>query len=258
MTIPTRPHDAPVLSWVGEGGAVYVEIDAIPTFEDAHGGKLTDFAIEDGTSIAEHFVREPQFIRFEINQTPTPIDEAVNEKFESSMEWETIELEIPENRFKPTGLLLAMTALGSGVEAIGGALGLVEPPSFSVKVLKLKNSEDRINALYDDLEKAFGKAGRWTLHWLGRDWEDFVIERFGYTRQGGRQLGVFNIEMKKVNVVTTATAQAIQLPAELTMKLPVNLGNRPGQSFKATEERVRKKAMVEANPPPKLLPLIQK
>jgi hypothetical protein len=244
---------APVLSWEGDGGRIYLEIDCIPTITDSRGGTITDFALEDGTSIADHLIRKPQSIKLEVNQTNTPIVIKTNPHAAADvMKLESIDLKIEPTKFQATGLLFLSTgAVGlakSAVNAIGGALGLGEafsgPPPIKASVLTAVDpSADRINALYDDLTKAYEQAAQFTLDWLGRSWAGLVIESFDYSRSAGKQLGVFSLNLKKVSFVKTAQANALQIPAELTMSLPVNAGNKPGTKLTGSA-----KSAVAANP----------
>jgi hypothetical protein len=251
--VPSRDADGPVLSWVGQGKAVFVEVDAIPTFTDSRAGKVTDFALEDGTSIADHFIRNAQTIKLEINQTQTPIENHGG-KFKPSLELAQMTLTLPKNNFKPSGLLLATTAVGAALGAVAGALGSLvgidtgEKP-FRATVLKSKTNADRINALYDELDKAYSQVGQFTLTWLGRTWGPLVLEQLDYSRAAGRQLGVFSLTFKKITFVSTASAAALQIPAELTMKLPKDAGSVPAKALKGGSAKSASSAARASNPP---------
>jgi hypothetical protein len=254
MGIPNRVADAPVLSW-GDGPAAartYIQIDCIPTFSDARGGTITDFAIEDGTSVADHFIRKPQVITFEVNQTETPIDAAQNNLLgPTQFAWETVTLKPQPNAFQASGLLLGMSALSGVVSAGLGAIGVPgfgETPTYRTHVLTSSSDAERINELYDALTKAYEGAKRFNLSWLGRQWEDLVIESVTYTR-GARQLGVFSLSMKKITVVKTEVASALAVsPATFSMKLPIDLGNKPGVGFADIEADIAAKSLIETTP----------
>jgi hypothetical protein len=249
--IVSRVNDAPLLSWSGDGGSVYVELDCVPSFSYTRQGQITDFAVEGGSSIAEHRVRKPTAITLEVVQTPTPIDAAVNGKFDAYMKLETVELKAPKNNTPNRSLyLLALGALGAGVGAAADALGIggLGPAPWRASVLTATSDEDRINALLDDLDKAYDAAAVFKLQWLGKEWTDFALESFSYSRQAGRLAGNFSISLKKVNIVTTATALAIQAPAELGLKLPIDLGKKPGVGFDDVEAQIMKDSLLETTP----------
>jgi hypothetical protein len=229
---------APVLSWTSGGGQIYLEIDAIPTFLDSNGGTVTDFALEDGSSVAEHYIRKPKTLKLQVNQTPTPITRAANKQVDETMEETTQELRLEPNKFQPTGLLLlttgAVSLATSAINAIGSATGLgaiAGPPPLTVKVLTAKTDVDRINALYDDLEKARQAAALFSLDWLGRSWTNLVLEQMSYGRNAGKILAIYDLDFKVVSFVKTAQAQSLQIPAELTMKPNVPAGNKPGKKL---------------------------
>lgn len=246
--------DAPILSWDNDGSRIYLEIDCIPTITDSHPGTVTDFALEDGSSVADHFVRKPQVITLEINQTTTPTYLKTNPKSASpDMKLENISLKIEPNKFKASGLLLLRVGVEAvvtkSVNAIGGALGLGsafpgdKPPLAKDVLVSTDTSVNRINRLYDDLIKARERAAQFQLEWLGRTWGPLVIENFRYTRSTGRQLGVFNLDLKRVAFVRTAQASALQLPSVLTMKPPVSIGSALGSAASAAQ-----KSQVAGNP----------
>lgn len=252
FTVPSRGADGPVLSWVGEDGkSVFIEIDCIPGFTDSKGGKVTDFALEDGSSISDHFIRNAQTIKLEVNQTQTPIENS-GPKFEDSMELAQVTLVLPKNNFKPSGLLLATTAVGAvvsaGFSALGSAIGIQSGKPLKATILRSKTNADRINALYDGLDTAFAQVGQFTLTWLGRTWGPLVLEQIDYSRSAGRQLGVFSLSFKRITFVTTASAAALQIPAELTMKLPKIAGSAPGKALAGGAATSAGGAAVKSNP----------
>jgi len=246
---PSRSKDAPVLSWVADGGVVYIEIDCVPKFTDTHSGQVTDFALEDGSSIADSFIQKPHTITLDIAQTTVGSDldlpEAVSNFIGGSPRTlETVELNLEPNKFRPSGLLLATVAItgaiNSGLSLIG--LGASQPAPLRVTVVRDLSGTDRINKLYDELERAFNKRAKFTLIWLGRTWENYIAETIGYTRSGSRELGEFSVSLKKISIVTTEQATAVQVPAELTMKAPVSAGNVPGKKVALS------KGTVKSNP----------
>lgn len=252
FSVPSRGTDGPVLSWELEGKKVFIEIDCIPSFMDSKGGKITDFALEDGSSISDHFIRNAQTIKLEVNQTQTPIENS-GPQFDEAMELAQMTLVLPTNNFRPSGLLLATTAVGSavsaGLGALGGLVGIAPGKVLKATVLKSKTNADRINALYDELDAAFDQVGQFTLTWLGRTWGPLVLEQKDYARAAGRQLGVFSLSFKRITYVTTASAAALQIPAELTMKLPKIAGSLPGKALTGGAANSAGGAAASSNPP---------
>jgi hypothetical protein len=168
------------------------------------------------------------------------------------MELAQITLQLPTNNFKPSGLLLATTAAGAAVGAAVGALGALVGASpgkpLKATVLRSKTNADRINALYDELDTAFAQVGQFTLTWLGRTWGPLVLEQIDYSRAAGRQLGVFSLSFKRITFVTTASAAALQIPAELTMTLPKAAGSLPGKALAGGAASSAGGAAVKSNP----------
>jgi hypothetical protein len=85
INVGATSANAPLLCWEGAGGLTYLEIDCIPTFRDSLGGQVTDFAIEGGSSVSDHFIRKAEVISIEVNQTNVPIRLAANTKVAESM-----------------------------------------------------------------------------------------------------------------------------------------------------------------------------
>ncbi len=248
---PTRANDAPVLSWVTDGGVVYIEIDCIPKFTDLHSGQVTDFALEDGASIADSFIRKPHTITLDIVQSTVLEDidlppQIANFIGGSPRSLETIELTTEPNKFRPSGLLFASLFLLGPPTTIPNleAFGINSAP-LRVTVVRDLSGVDRINHLYDELTRAFDKAAQFTLVWLGRTWEGYVAENIGYTREGGRERGDFSVSLKKISIVTTEQATAVQVPAELTMKSQVNAGNVPGKKVTPSAATVKSNPALE-------------
>jgi Dit-like phage tail protein len=246
-------RDAPVVSWDDDGTPVFILFDCIPSISDERAGQVTEYAIEDGTSIGDSFVRKPQVVRLEVNQTQTPMALSLPQQYEVEVERKVLKLEPLPNDFHATGLLFAIEALKSGVAAVGGAIAgaLGAAPKarvVKVNVITMKAERDRINALYDELVKAYDRAAQFKIEWLGRTWENMVIERLVYTRSGPRELGVFALDFKRIAIVTTKEALAVQAPAELTMKIPKFLGNQQGETFSDAKKRVQAASLVESSP----------
>src|SRR5690606_11401992 len=134
------------------------------------------------------------------------------------------------------------------VGAIGSLLGLDPPPAPKVHILKSTTEEDRINACYDDLSAAYDAAAQITFDWLNRSWEGFVLEKVDYTRTKGKQAGVFDISLKKVDTVTTEQTEVLTLPAELTLQGVLPGGQQPGVTYQDVEADIVKKSLQEGNP----------
>jgi hypothetical protein len=242
--------DAPVLSWEGDGGRVYIEIDCIPSFTCSKTGEVTNFPLDESASIADHFIRNPDEINFEVVQTQTPMTEAINPQIgEAIMARKTVDLNVPKTRFKPRGLLLASTLIHAGVDAavgaIGSLVGVSKTPGPRVRVLKAASDVDRINKLVDELDAAFDAVAKFELIWLGRTWSDYILVKYPYTRAAGLEAGRFQLTLKHIDIVTTKDALGLAAPFDVGMKLPISLGNQPAFDLAAFEAKVAADSLQE-------------
>ncbi len=214
--------------------------------EDTLSSKVTAFPLQDGSIVSEHIIHQPETLKLEVAQTQRP--------FEDTEEGEPIEfvkttvpIELPKTRFEARGLLLLLLqaegALGSVVDAAAGVFGgRAEPAPLQLEVFKPPyENKDRIKELYDNFARARLAPYELTLEWLGHTWRGFYIEQIAYTRKKGAERGNFNLMLKHVQTVSTATA-SLPSPAEARLKAAKDLGNRPGSTASADEKAAAAKA----------------
>jgi len=241
------------LSWVDDTTAGFIAVDVIPSLEDTLSSTVTEFPVEDGSTISEHIIHHPEVLTLQIAQTQVPFTDSNEDGDELEFVKTSVPLDLPKTRFKPKGALLLMLAAEAGVAAvtgaISGALGLGGgggAPAVSIEIFRPPyEGKDRINDLFDKLRSARLRGAEMTLDWLGRSWDGFYIQQITYSRKKGKQLGEFGLVLKHVETVSTGTSK-LPTPAEARMKPGLKAGNKPGKQLTEAEKEAARKASLQS------------
>ncbi|MFA4972193.1 MAG: phage baseplate protein [bacterium] len=213
----------------GLGGALTA--DVITAVEVEHTATATKHAIETGSKISDHVMREPPRVRFEFAQSELP------NISDDSLTGDTMWIQSPvtpqANRFKPTGLLLAQRALGMAASAIAGA---VLPPVMVWNLTARLPGEDRVHKIHNTLIDVLEKAHLCAFHYRGLVLTDYVLTSVRYSRQAGEGgLARFTLSAEHIMTVKTAASSlaGVEVPSILAAVPLSQLGRKTVKQVEA-------------------------
>jgi hypothetical protein len=236
-----------LIQW--DGGALVADMLGEASITDA--SELTQYAIEDGSLISDHVIRQPRTLSLTLVQTETPINETTG--FTRALQALTYQtrpdakqtntVPIRQSEFRPAPLL----ALSAGIQSLlfGGGpakelsvTGTASDRSLTTKELKVHVLSagaplDRVNDFHGQLLTLLESAIPVIVTVKGNSYLDLVLTGVTRTDAGG-QVGkaTFAVELKQVATVETKT---VELPPVPKSKAPRQLGARP--AVQATPEQ---------------------
>lgn len=235
-----------------DGGVLIADMVAEATITDAV--ELTQYAIEDGSLISDHVIRQPRTLSLTLVQTETPISAANG--FALALQTlgyeqrptgqQSATLPVRQSEFRPAPLLALSAAVRSLLFADGPVkeirvTGLdasrpVAAKDLKVHVLAAGAPLDRVNDFYDQLLSLLETATPVIVTFKGASYIDLVVVSVTRTDAGG-QVGKasFAVELKQIATVETKT---VDLPPVPKSKAPKQNGARPAQP---TNEEQKKK-----------------
>jgi hypothetical protein len=234
-----------------DGGVLVADMLGEAQITDAN--ELTQYAIEDGSLISDHIVRQPRTLSLTLVQTETPISEITG--FARVLEAlsyparptgsQTVTVPIRQSEFRPAPLL----ALTGAVQAVlfGGPpkelklTGLASDKPAADKELKIHvlaagAPVDRVNAFHVQLLSLLESATLVTVTVKGASYIDLVVTSVGRTDSGG-QVGraSFAVELKQIATVET---QTVELPPVPKAKAPKQAGPKPPEDTKELHKKL--------------------
>ena len=212
-----------------DGGVLVADLLADATITDA--SELTRYAIEDGSLISDHVIRQPRVLSLTLVQTETPISETIG--FARAMQalsyderplgTQTATLPVRQSEFRPAPLM----ALSAGIRSLlfGGGptkeitiTGLdasrpVAARDLTVHVLSPGAPLDRVNAFHLQLLSLLETATPVIVTIKGASYIDLVVISVTRTDAGG-QVGkaTFALELQQVATVETKTVDLPPVP----------------------------------------------
>ncbi|MEY4548392.1 MAG: hypothetical protein RL685_4587 [Pseudomonadota bacterium] len=235
-----------------DGGVLVADLLQESTVTDA--SELTQYAIEDGSFISDHVIRQPQTLSLTLVQTETPISETTG--FTRTLQalgfqarpgaTQDGKAPIRQSEFRPAPLL----ALSAGVKNLlfGGPPKEVswtgaksdEPPAtkqLQVHVLSAGAPVARVNEFHDALLDLLTSATPCIVTVKGKGYVDLVLTSVGRTdAQGQAGKASFRVEFKQVATVETKT---VNLPPVPKAKAPKALPPKPAEvTPPVTEKKV--------------------
>jgi len=226
-----------------DGGVLVADMVADASIVDA--SELTQYAIEDGSLISDHVIRQPRRLSLNLVQTQTPISETTGfalalrslsyEERPPGTQTETVP--IRQSEFRPAPLL----ALGTEVRSLlfGGpqkelrvsGLDASRPLAardLKVHVLAAGAPVDRINEFYVQLLSLLETATPVIVSFKGASYIDLVVISVTRTDAGGQAgKASFAVEFQQIATVETKT---VDLPPVPKSKGPKQLGAKPAQA----------------------------
>jgi len=236
-----------------DGGALVADMLGEASVTDA--SEPTRYAIEDGSLISDHVIRQPRTLSLTLVQTETPVSETTGfARALESLSYPTrptgqqrATVPIRQSEFRPAPLL----ALSSGIQSLlfGGpakelkiaglkADGPLASQELKVHVLAAGAPVDRVNAFYQQLLGLLESATPVIVTVKGQSYVDLVVTSVTRTDSGG-QVGKasFAVELQQIATVET---QTIELPPVPRAKAPKQLGPKPPAETKPEQhERLR-------------------
>jgi hypothetical protein len=237
-----------------DGGVLVADLVQEATITDA--SELTQYAIEDGSLISDHVIRQPRTLSLRLVQTETPISETTG--FARALQalgyeqrpsaTQTATLPVRQSEFRPAPLLALSGALRSLL--FGGpskeitVTGLdtsrpLAPKELKVHVLAAGAPIDRVNLFYANLLSLLETATPVIVTLKGASYIDLVFVSVTRTDAGGQTgKASFSVELKQIATVETKT---VNLP-------PVPKSKAPKQRGRVGVTTVERPTPAEATP----------
>lgn len=229
-----------------DGGVLVADMVQEATITDAC--ELTQYAVEDGSLISDHVIRQPRTLSLTLVQTETPISETTG--FAMALQVlgyearpaakQTVTVPVRQSEFRPAPLLALSTRLrsllfGGGPPKELELTGLdasqpLAPKELKVHVLSPGAPVARVNEFYDQLLSLLDTATPIIVTLKGASYIDLVVVGVTRTDAGG-QVGKasFGVELKQIATVETKT---VELPPVPKSKAPKQAGPKPPKEAK--------------------------
>lgn len=201
------------LKWSDSGGnekALEAEF-VIPNWKGTWSGELSEYPIEDGSELADHFIQHSDKLSVQVCVTNQPKDDSQVHK--SAAKWERVTLNVRKSGFVPHGLFAATAFIGNALGLLGG---LTET---KVWIRKVSDPRDFVGDFCDTLIKIKQTVARCTLTFKGRTLSDLVLLSFDLDFSTEDDAGRFSLEFKKVKTAVTKSA-SLPKPASLLAMAP--------------------------------------
>jgi hypothetical protein len=212
-----------------DGGVLVADLLQEATITDT--SELTQYAVEDGSLISDHAIRQPRTLSLTLVQTETPISETSG--FARALQALTYQARTPgqqtttvpvrQSEFRPAPLM----ALSSGIQSMlfGGG------PTKEIKVTGVKSdtalaSKDlkvhvlsagapvaRVNEFHANLLSLLETATPVFVHVKGATYIDLVVTSVTRTDAGGQAgKASFRVELRQISTVETKTVDLPPVP----------------------------------------------
>lgn len=232
-----------------DGGALVADMLAEASAEAAL--ELTQYAIEDGSSINDHAVQAPRKLTLTLVQTESPIaPEPGFQQLQRELSYRAIapgtqsaELPVAQKEFRPTSLL----GLTDGVRSVlfGGPRALritgwksdqaVTEQPLKVSVLATDSDVGRVNAFHDQLIALLDSVIPVQVTYKQRSFPAMVITSVTRTDSAG-QFGAarFTVQLQQVS---TAESKIVELPPVPQATKKSNVGKKDPKAQSAQERQ---------------------
>lgn len=234
-----------------EGGVLVADMLGEAQVTDA--SELTQYAIENGSLISDHVIRQPRTLSLTLVQTETPISETTGfTRVLQALSYpvrptgqQSATVPVRQSEFRPAPLL----ALSAGIQSLlfGGSAakelkltGLasdkpVASKELKVHVLAAGAPLDRVNAFYLQLLSLLESAALVTVTVKGASYIDLVVTSVTRTDAAG-QVGraSFAVELRQIATVET---QTVELPPVPRSKAPKQAGPKPPEATKEDQHK---------------------
>lgn len=228
-----------------DGGVLVADMVAQATITDAV--ELTQYAIEDGSLISDHVIRQPQKLSLTLVQTETPISETTGFALalqtlgyeQRPIGQQTATLPVRQSEFRPAPLMALSGALRSllfssppkeiTITGLDASRPLA-PRELKVHVLSPGAPIARVNDFHDQLLSLLETATPVIVTFKGASYIDLVVTSVTRTDAAGQTgRGSFSVELQQIATVETKT---VELPPVPKAKAPKQLGAKPAEPTK--------------------------
>lgn len=233
-----------------DGGVLVADLVAQSSVTDAT--ELTQYAVEDGSLISDHAIRQPRTLSLQLVQTETPIAET--QGFARAVQALTYQVRpdgeqsttvpVRQSEFRPAPLM----ALSAGIQSLlfGGGptkelriTGLKSDRALASKDLKVHVLSagapvDRVNQFHGSLLSLLETATPVLISMKGATYLDLVLTSVNRTDSGGQTgKSTFSVELKQIATVET---QTVELPPVPKAKAPKQSGAKPPAETKPEQK----------------------
>jgi hypothetical protein len=241
-----------------DGGALVADMVSEATITDAV--ELTQYAIEDGSLISDHVIRQPRTLSLTLVQTETPI--SATNGFALALQTlgyesrpagqQSATLPVRQSEFRPAPLLALSGALRSLLFGGGPAKEIrvtgvdasrpLAPRELKVHVLSPGAPVTRVNDFYDQLLSLLENAIPVIVTFKGVSYIDLIVVSVGRTDSSGQAgKASFAVELKQIATVETKT---VDLPPVPKSKAPKQVGAKPATQA-TPEQEAKARASLE-------------
>jgi hypothetical protein len=245
-----------------DGGVLVADIVADASITDAI--ELTKYAVEDGSLISDHVIRQPRTLSFNLVQTETPIEEVQGfARVLRSLSYQTrpdgkqsVTVPVRQSEFRPAPLL----ALSAGIQSLlfgGGSvkeLGLTGVRSdralttkdLKIHVLAAGSPVARANEFHDALLNLLETATPVIVTFKGASYIDLILTTVTRTDAAGSVgKSSFAVEFEQIATVET---QTVDLPPVPKAKKPKQTPKPPKETAEQQKVKLRSQllALLEA------------
>lgn len=237
-----------------DGGVLVADMVQQATITDS--SSLTQYAVEDGSIISDHVIRQPRTLSLTLVQTETPISavvgfaRVVQELLfdERPVGSQTQKVPVRQSEFRPGPLLALSQAAQSLLFGSSGppkeltltGLDSSLPPekkSLKVQVLSAGAPVARVNQFHDALLSLLVSATPVIVTFKGHAYVDMVLTSVTRTDEGGQAgRASFAVELQQISTVETKT---VDLPPVPKAKGPKQVAKPPEPTKEQQHEKLK-------------------
>lgn len=204
----------------------------------------TDYTVEDGSPVTDHVRDENDTVTLQVKMTNTPMHEESYVTGEKIGAVNTIKLFVPkfEPPFIPTPGAISGAATGAVKGAINSVIGNSETPEQAT-ILIFRKPHNFVSEMLVKLKEIKKKRFLCTVSTAMLDYENMLLLGISPNRSTSEDAAVFDLQFKKINIVTTKKTAA-PVPAEPRGKKKKNVGVKDANP--ASDQNAQKKSILKA------------
>lgn len=200
-------EDLPYIEWEGDFGlAQRIYADVVKREEIVLSAAVTEFAIEDGSKITDHYIAEPNVVRVEMFFSGSPVRGDL-------IGFTNPGLVAPKVVNLPTYPI--PVSLQGGVQAIGGALGLGSGGPMVYEALQFLQQPDELRHAHEVILELRENGTLITVGTTLAVYPEMAIMNATITRdENSGDGGTITLDLKQLTFVSSDITLAIALPKE--------------------------------------------
>ena len=253
----------PLFTWEVGGATYSLDADSVTSAMDERVKEMTQYAIEDGSTITDHLIHKPNKLKLVLAQTQTPIrpgggftSRPATVDVKQSPERVQVNTSITVAR-NPLALPLSANAVLQNFRAQGtpaptsfpstSALG-DERPSYQHTYLALQagQDQDRIQDFYQALLGLFQNSYPVQVVFRDYKYESMIVTGVKWDSAPGQVgIGRFTVDLQQLSTVTTAQVD-LPTPAASVLDGTRGLGNAPSKPMTNAEKQGVLRSVLKA------------